>query len=272
MPYKLCVDLFNEVIFLDDLDYQEEETAQKLQDVLVKDKPMLFSLESLIGAPFIYNGLNRSNAAKRLQKLGINKVIITIRRQEAMIDSLYRQYICQGGVMRFKDFLNADNKWGLYIRSFNPAYLKYDRIVSLYLEVFGRENVLVMPHEMLKKSKEDYLKKVQTFLNDSFVELPEVTVNRSLTNFSTGLLRILNHFTFSSEKPNNLIWNKISTMNFRKLFQVILDPYLISTFSGRSSYLKESDLLYINQYYSASNKKLSAMLDQDLKSLGYSVD
>lgn len=257
---------------MDDLDYDLRESERKLKTYL-KPGINLFSLESLTGAPFTFKGLNRSVIVKRLKDLELDKVIVTIRSQTEILDSLYRQYIYQGGVMRFKDFLNLNEKWNPYLRAFNLGYLKYDGLIEKYQHHFGSENVLVLPQELLKVDKRQYLKKIEDFTGEKMN--PGVSkkklANESLSNLSTGFLRVINHFTFNSQRPNQLLSNHISTKTIKKGFQVILDPYFVSFVSKKRNYLRGEEKERIRLYYRESNQKLNAMIEMDLGELGYSI-
>jgi len=260
VEYRKCEGIFNDLIYLDDLDY-EEEPILKMLNAFMERTDNLFSFEALVGAPFIYKGLGRSSIARRLKSLGFDKVIITLRDQITMYDSLYRQYVIQGGVVRFKDFIDKDKKWNLYRRSFNPDYLCYDKLIMLYMEVFGKQNVLVLKHESLKKDKVDYLAKIEAFIGDKLSDTSSnKKVNSSLCNLSIRLLRIINHFIFTSQKPNNLISNHISTRNVSRIFMAILDPYLFRFFSSRKSFVDNQTSQYLSNYYKKSNAATDSLL------------
>ncbi|MEQ8239494.1 MAG: hypothetical protein RIA69_09800 [Cyclobacteriaceae bacterium] len=263
VDYRKCEGIFNDLIYLDDLDYDEAPIKKKL-DTFMGSGDNLFSFEALVGAPFIYKGLGRSNIPARLKSLGFDKVIITLRDQVTMYDSLYRQYVIQGGVVRFKDFIDKDKKWNLYRRSFNPDYLCYDKLILLYMEVFGKQNILVLKHESLQQDKTNYLGQIEAFIGDKLADTSSnKKVNSSLCNLSIALLRIVNHFIFTSQKPNNLISNHISTRNVSRIFMAILDPYLFQFFSSRKSFVDEKTTQYIRAYYAKSNAATDRLLKND---------
>lgn len=260
VDYRDCGKIFPPLIYLDDLDYNSTEVAQTLK-TYKKGDSNLFSFESLAGAPFIFKGLGRSKIPQRLKNLGFDKAVITIRDQVDILDSLYRQYVIQGGVMRCKDFLNRDNKWSLYVRVFNPDYLKYDSLISKYQEVFGVENVLVLTNESLKSNQDNYLGELQKFIGYNLSKSSNHRkANQSLSNLSIAALRIVNHFIFTSQKPNNLLWGKISTKYVSKIFIAILEPYFFRFFSRKRSFLTSDDKQYFKTFYKESNDKLENIL------------
>lgn len=269
VDFHTCVKLFEDVIYLDDLDFDFQRSKKTLEKYSSKS---LFSQEALTGAPYTFKGLNRSRIPHRLKELGFTQIIITVRNQVAIIDSMYRQYIYQGGVMKFVDFLNLDGKWNHYLRGYNLDYLKYDRLVSLYYDVFGKENVLVLPQELLRENQDTFVQLISDFMKVDIPKLkPSKSSNESLSNLSTALMRVINHFTFNSQRPNHLISNWISTKPIKKVFQVILDPYLFSLFSRKRSYLKEHQKERLSDYFAESNFELNNLIDFNLKELGYPI-
>jgi hypothetical protein len=261
VDYRKCEKIFPDLIYLDELDYEKENVKQRLNALMV-DGDNLLSFESLAGAPFIYKGLGRSQIPLRLKEIGFDKVIITIRNQVEMYDSLYRQYVIQGGVMSFRDFLNIDNEWNYYVRAFNPGYLNYDLLVEKYQAQFGKENILLLRQEDLKRDKNEFLEQIKKFTNTQFLEsIPSGRkVNKSMSNLSIHVLRIVNHFIFTSQKPNNLIWNAISTRNVSRIFIAILEPFFFKFISSRKSFLSLEDKLHIEKNYVVSNSRLKELL------------
>ncbi|MBC6410108.1 MAG: sulfotransferase domain-containing protein [Ekhidna sp.] len=256
--YWTCDKLFYDMIYLDKIDYDYEKNKRTITPYFNKEK-VLFSFESLAGSPFIYKGANRSQIPVRLKDAGFNKIIITLRNQVDIIDSMYRQYIVQGGVMRFKDFLDLEEKWKLSVRPFYLGYLEYEKLIKLYHEAFGKENVLVLFQENLKRDHNAFINELLSFIGEVKFNQPAKThtKNESLTNLSTSFLRICNHFIFA--------YSKISKRLVFKVFKVILDPYFFRLVSSKKSFLKNSSREYISEYYKESNSKLQSLLGSDFK-------
>ncbi|MEP5236940.1 MAG: hypothetical protein ABJQ86_19130, partial [Cyclobacteriaceae bacterium] len=89
---------------------------------------------------------------------------------------------------------------------------------------------------------------------------PSKRVNQSMCNLSIAVLRVVNHFIFTSQKPNNLIWNKIATKYVSKVFLAILEPYIFRFLSSRKSFLTKVDKEYVKKYYAQSNERLNEAL------------
>ncbi|MEP0369137.1 MAG: hypothetical protein ABJN36_00805 [Cyclobacteriaceae bacterium] len=260
VDYRTCEKIFTPLIYLDEFDY-DPSYVQEILKTYGLERTNLFSFEGLVGAPFIYKGLGRSEIPERLRTLGFDKIIITLRDQEDMLDSLYRQYVIQGGVVRFADFIDRKRNWNLYQRSFNLDFLKYDSMVCKCHEIFGKDNVLVLPTEELKANANAFINQIEKFVGSSMEKgRPSKRVNQSMSNLSIAVLRVVNHFIFTSQKPNNLIWNKIATKYVSKVFLAILEPYIFRFLSSRKSFLTKVDKEYVKKYYAQSNERLNEAL------------
>ncbi|MEP4534824.1 MAG: hypothetical protein ABJ004_17155 [Cyclobacteriaceae bacterium] len=259
IDYHSAHNIFLDLIYLDDLDYEEGKVRKLLSDKL-REGDNLISYEALSGAPFKFKGLNRSNVPARLKALGFDKVIITVRDQVSILDSMYRQYVVQGGTMKFQDFVDVEGKWNPYLRSFNLSYLKYDRLVERYFDVFGRANVLILRQEWLKTDPRKFEELLCEFTGDKIEFGQSKQANQSLTNVSIKLLRVINHFTYNSERPSQLISKRISTKLVWKLFAVVLDPFFFSLFSSRKTFLTDTYIQFVKEYYRESNKRLESLI------------
>lgn len=255
VSYSECRELFQPIIYADPLDYSIDEVKSKMPN---SSDAKLYSFESLVGSPFYYKGIGRSAIPNTLKALGFDKVIITVRNQISVIDSYYRQYVVQGGTLSFRNWLDLDNKRPLPQQYFQKGYLRYDSLVDKYIKVFGQSNVLLLTQESLRKDQSHFIQTVSDFTGSTYQSTDEAKkANESLSNLSIALLRLVNHFTFSSVRPFHLISKRISNRPIWKIFAVVLDPYLLRFFSKRKSYVTKYNLEQkLNDYYSESNKSL----------------
>lgn len=255
VPYSKCSELFRPIIYSDPLDYSIDKLIAQLDQT---SGNTLYSFEPLVGSPFYFKGIGRSNIPYTLKEMGFNKVIITIRDQIKAIDSYYRQYVVQGGTLNFKNWLDIDNKRPLPQKYFQMGYLEYQKLVNLYAEVFGKQNVLLLTQELLKKDASVFIEKIGKFTNSSYQSSGNKRkANESLSNLSITLLRFINHFTFSSVRPFHLISKRISNRPIWKIFAVILDPYFIRFFSKKRSFVNKHQLEErLLDFYKESNMKL----------------
>lgn len=273
LDYATCKKLFYTLIYKDDLDYRPDKAKKRLDEVTNNER-ILASYESLTG-PLWYNGLNRSSIPHRLKELGVTKVIITIRNQINEIDSCYRQYIQEGGILSFEEAVKTQEEFS-WKNIIDLDYFNYFALIQLYAEVFGRQNVLVIPSELMKEDLEGTVGRIETFINAPSIDetylnkAQNQSSNKSLSNLSLRILRITNHFTRSKFKPSHLIHPAITTWKVRNFLQKQADPHIISKISDRANYVKNSSLEEtVKEHYQASNTKLANQFQLDLKSLGY---
>jgi len=258
--------LLHDVVQKDDSFYNKFKTRAQLIQLHNSNLNMLFSNEQLTGHHIKTEFPNRTQIARRLKAAGVNKIIITIRNQSDVLESSYKQYIKSGGVLKISKFFDLNNNLNpiLYIDYFN-----YVKIIELYSEIFGLENVKILQFEDIFSKNTTFYNQLASFLkveNIDFKNSPELKVNKSLSNFSTKLLRVINHFTYHSYSPSSLISKKLSSVFFYKTLRLINSPKnekkliskyeneIYSHFLGSNSLLKERYNINLHEKYFALKK------------------
>ena len=124
---------------------------------------VLMSNESFSGA--IWEGSrHRDRSANRLfDVLRDPGVLIVVRAQPSFLASLYAQYVREGGSRSFETFLYGSCP-GL---DFDPSHLMYPELVRKYIERFGADRVLVLPYELISRDRQDFLRRISNFSDDS---------------------------------------------------------------------------------------------------------
>ena len=126
-----------------------------------------------------------------------SKILIVTRGFESTLISNYIQYVKEGGTLSFKERLigNMQIKWIMY---------NYTFLIELYCRYFGKENIIVVPYELLKENS-------KTFLNYLEEKLGIPATDFELGNFNTSLplsiiysLRKLNIFIHKFAKNTGL--------------------------------------------------------------------
>jgi len=247
---KTVFNLFNQIIN-DDETILEVESIRSQFDKLFKNSSINFcSFEPLIGENHQGGFISRSIIAKRLKSFGFHKIMICIRNQYDIIDSTYGQYIKIGGILKFNeyfDFLQDRKK-----PNFKMDYFNYYLCCKLYASIFGRENILIIQYEQINTIS--YFESIFNFIGLPFQNInTKFSANRSISKKKTNLLRIINHFTYNSFRPNHLISKKISTYNFHRLIQRL--PFL----NEKRSYTTDKHYEIIKDLYKDSN----IMLEKD---------
>ena len=263
----------SDIVTLHDFDFDANEIRLKAESLSSTAKVQLIPWERLSGNP--YTGARDSRIiADRLHAVFPEaKIIISIRHQLNMIDSLYRQYIHQGGSSSFDRFLNLPLENTLY---FSLNYLCYDRIVHYYRQLFGTRSVFVCLYESFNSSPHDFLGQLFSFMSvkeKSFHnKLFMKRANQGMSSLSISIARIFNRFIYSpSFNPNPIISVRIINSRFfrRFLLQRYLDPLLFNRISGQRSFISKEMRVELNDYFRSSNRSLLNMVDLPLKEYDY---
>lgn len=101
------------------------------------------------------------------------KILIVPRGFAAALQSTYSQYISIGGILNFNNFQQQFGS--IFARFYNYNYL-----IPVYKQLFGDENVLILPFEWLKENPEAFTRYMEQQL--AFTPLPVTTTiyNQSL--------------------------------------------------------------------------------------------
>ena len=166
----------------------------------------VISSETLCGNPF-YGGTGATTYARTLAEAFPDaRVLITIREQIRMLTSVYMQYISRGGTKRPEAFFLEGNAPG-YAR-FSAAHFRYHRLVGLYRDLFGPDNVLVLTQERMAGDLAGYLATLAVFADSPMREgLPEHAVRsgQSYPEAAAPVLRRINHLRQGPASPEPLI-------------------------------------------------------------------
>ena len=178
----------------------------------LKGNHELYSLERLSGE--LGTGMFNYEIAGRLHDIGFKKVIICTREKEAWIPSIYKQYIQQGGTLKYKSWLSNE-------RFFQDSYADHNLLVSVYKRIFGNKNVLVIKHENLISCPQITVSLIADFCGGSIGEVNNRVVNKSLSGISIKILRFMNHFTANYYRPTSIFGRHFTTWKIRSFLQFI---------------------------------------------------
>ncbi len=166
-------ELIERITFQDSVEYDAEATASLLQFCRAKapaaDRPILVSAESLS----VSGRADRRLIAERLNRLfAPAKVLIVVRAQPAMLQSLYLNYL-RASRERFVTFEQwLDRTYGsIRFTDVHKVELNYGSLVQAYEEIFGTDNVIVVPFEQIKDMESGSFRVLAPLLNMSLAEL-----------------------------------------------------------------------------------------------------
>jgi len=123
----------------------------------------IISDESLCGDPLLRFYTGRYIADRIHSVFPRAKILIGVREQKAIAISLYREYLLTAGSFPLEVFLGRGDEPMGYSPILRPDYLEYDRVVGYYQKLYGRENVLVLPMELLQKEPQKFVESIFEF-------------------------------------------------------------------------------------------------------------
>ena len=249
-----CRRLIRDICFATTLEYDAEAMREKIDC----SPNAVYSYEWLSGRMGF--GSYDYEIAVRLKDTGFTKIIIVVRRQDKWLESMYRQYVQQGGVLPPSSYPEDD----IYFRW---AYMDTLPLISHYVDLFGKENVHLICFEDMLNSMDKMLEGLKDFCGSEKVSFPAVVKekHKSLTYQSIKVLRFMNHFTYNFYRPSNIIPKVIRTRNVRKVLEKCLDPF----FSGKKQFYDDDFRAEVLNKYRESNRKLSEEFNLDLDKYGY---
>lgn len=89
--------------------------------------------------------------------------MIGIREQKATALSSFREYIFLGGTLSLEEFIGTGHEALSFTPILREDFLAYDLVVDYYQQLFGAENVLVLPIEQLQKDRAGYIQTIFDF-------------------------------------------------------------------------------------------------------------
>jgi len=203
------------------------------------------------------NGIYRQQIAEHLKILFPNtQIIIFIRNQIEFLASSYVYYIRKGGTQKplelFNSMINSEFSIPL-------EYMEYHKIIQLYQDLFGTNNIHVFLYEEFLENNFNFIKNYISIFN---FDLSYSSVNYKPLN---EMLKkpLLNFIRFTNKFTNKEVKNKKVVFHIPFIYEIINKNY--STFNkflffGNKPNIQElfdnKTLDFLNNYYSKSNNKL----------------
>jgi hypothetical protein len=196
-----------------------------------------------------------------------------------MATSCYQQYLREGGtgsVRRYlfpEDYLHLGRVRPLKTPRFDFTQFEFDRLVSHYDSLFGRENVHVFAYEELAADRDLFLSR---FCQRLALDCPANLDNKRYnTGYRAGLIplaRLMNLFTVRG------VANKVALLHipfWYKLRELILEQLnswpLFGPRVRAEALLGRQTCDWIRQRFWQSNAALSRRIGIDLSELGYAT-
>lgn len=227
------------------------------------------SWESFSGDPFAGGYDSHRNAVRLHAVFPEAKIVVFIRNQFDMIDSLYRQYVQEGGACSLHRFLQLHFPSRV---SFSLDHLCYDRLLRCYQDLFGSENVYVGLYEQLRASPQSTMDDLYEFVGvDPYAydqDTLQTRINPGLSFISLHIARIANRFVGSWVNPAAIV-PFVKARHVRRVLQRLLDPWLFARISPQVNFLGMDLWASMQEHFESSNRTLVSEHGLPLYDYGY---
>ncbi len=205
------------------------------------------------------------------------KIIVTIRKQEDMITSMYAQ-VYNFVFRKFRE-TNSFTKFYEYLfgkggNGFMLDALFYHDVISQYVELFGRDNVKVLVFEQLYQQPDAYWDSLSQFMGVSSTQTRQLALGKKANSRRTGsglrtderrLEELLTYYRLKWPLLNNTL----SQLSFLRPFYGKIAKITIPGKIRKDICLDGAQKEKIRSTFSENNKKLSAEFDLKLDKYGY---
>lgn len=184
------------------LDLAAEKAALERSLEPAGQATVVISMEQWFGSPWygFYNNLDNSQKLRYLFPEA--RIVLVIRRQDTLLESLYRQILRGYAYPTPATFLNiADGRFleldqgDRFFPRVNPRTLDFHRYVRNYRSLFGERNVLVLPCERMHQDPTGFFDALCGFIGTQ-PHHPDTTqqVHQSYSLLSCRIALALNRF------------------------------------------------------------------------------
>lgn len=224
--------------------------------------------EMLSGNPW-KGGYNNQVTADRLSAVfPEGRVLIVIREQSSMILSIYKHRVRNNLTASIQKYLESPKPRSGFEPLFRLEYLEYHWLILYYQKLFGKENVLVLPYEMLKNQRDKFLENIANFTGTNTpTSLPKEVVNEGYSGLVLALKRWTNLLSPKDSMYNYSLLQAINNKIFFRINQ-ITPKSLSKKFDFE---LRNSINDKIKNFYKESNKITAQSTGLDLESYGYQI-
>lgn len=230
------------------------------------DRIPVLSTEILCGNPFD-GARDCATIAKRL-RAAVNdaRILFTVREPLARIRSIYQQYVKMGGTLLPEPFLEGEAPAQFY--KFDPIVVEHHRLVEVYADLFGPENVLVLTQEQLKADLPGFLATLTSFAAGAAVpvDASRSAVGVSPSQSALPLLRAANRFLGLPLNPEMRRGPRWLGKSLRRAAM-----HLPQLSSAGSNTLKAAVQARYPHRFADSNARLQRFSPAELGTLGYAL-
>jgi len=231
--------------------------------------------ESLVGHTHC-GGYNAKTNADRLKELCPDaKILIVVREQKAAIRSLYKTFVIWGmphSIDRILEPVDANLS-----PQFNLDFLRYDLLVAYYQQLYGKDQVLVLPYEQFAEDGAGFLRRIFSFcqIDNAEQKIKKLPVKRKVNRGQTllnlvierwrNMLLVSSPFNYAGWfKPTEQSLKRRIARSKKNPFPAFMDTWF------EQGFRKKVDAHCAGKF-AASNRRLQELTGLDLAHYGYEL-
>ena len=246
--------------------------ADRIKAALERGLVPVISHEQLAGNAHTGGHNSRAVADRLAEAFPEARVLIVIREQQAMVLSVYKQYVRAAGAASLRRYLNPPRRGSdRGIPLFDPSFLEFHRLIAHYMERFGAAQVLVLPFESLRHDAAGFIDRIVGFAGARPPSaLATVAVNATISGAAATLKRAVN-VVFVRDALNPL-----APVESRRVADAVktrfdrIDRWIPAGVRHRSDEkLRAGVRAELGGRYRDSNRETAALTGIDLAALGY---
>ncbi len=247
--------------------------CEKAKNYFNLNKKLIICEEMILGSMHTggHNSLFTKEMSYRLKSVFPSaQIIIFIRNQIDIIASAYFEYLRTGGTYNINKYLFRNKDYYIYhnISLFSFEFFEYDKIITHYRQLFGKEKVLVFLYEDFLKNNIAFLIKFQEIFNLKF-DINKINLNKKNLKYKKYLMNIVRFSNIFTKKSNLYKYNIINLPYWfgfsHKVFNILNKYRIFGKIPSSIEILGKKNYEYIKEYYKTSNRILYEELN--LKSI-----
>lgn len=275
-------DIHEKLVFPHPLDFDATACRAAFQarfdEIAAQGKVPVLSAERLCGNPHS-GGYDSKEIADRLAAVvPEGRILIVLREQKSIILSTYKQYVRAGGTAPIRHYLFPPERGRSRVPMFDFEHFKYHRLIGYYQRLFGRENVLILPFELFRRTPREFAERILRFADlacdDAILDaLPySAKENEGLSGFAVALKRRLNPLV-QQDRLNPHAWFPIrKAESLLKRYVGAFDAWVPRSLSGAmEARLRAVVCEAVGDRYKESNARTSELTGLPLAELGYDL-
>ncbi|MDF1689639.1 MAG: hypothetical protein P1U35_08520 [Cycloclasticus sp.] len=263
----------------DSLEFDDDLARQRfgagIRPRLAADKLAVLSEEGLSHAGATDRGLIAERLAELCKDVDCC-ILLTVREQKQALFSMHQWYYVRIMLShKFEDWIHWCRSYSTYYGRQNDFPLReysYTKLVETYIELFGKERVLVLPMEMLAKKPVEFFSRLEDFAGIShYWSTPEYS-GMMIENRSPGRLGIRYQRMIKGARQLYAHLRGESVTLSEAIEDTGIHGHIMSLISRVDSPMPPMSVetaAWIDDYYRADNEALRDLTGLDLSDYGY---